>query len=261
MYVYNLPSAMPQHNAIDQDLRAVLVRALDQLALRGTAADKASFSLAMKAAALSANDAVEPTPIALAAKAVILNSATELDVILDAQTVLDLRTIDATQFTVNNGGTVSSVAVVAPDTLRITGTGYAAADVVSYAADADAKDVLRFANWVAAASDATLGPAVSVATLTALGATVLVESTTSILITLAYPMTTQLPAYGAFAVNNGGTVSAVAFPGDKLIRLTGTGYAAGDIVTYTDPANATSLQQVRPYKTYTVASGAAPAAT
>lgn len=260
MKIHDLPRALPQHDGLDQGLRVELVRALDYLALRGTSADKTSFSLAMKAAALIANDAVEPTPVALAASACILNSATEIDVWLTSQQVLDLRTIDATQFTVNNAGTVSSVTVVAPDVLRITGTGYAAADVVSYAADADAKDVLRFANWVAAASDATLGPAVATPTLTAIGATVLVESATSILITLPYENTGR-PAFGAFAVNNGGTVSAVAFPTNNTIRLTGTGYAAGDVVTYTAPGTAADLVQVRPYKTYTIASGVAPAAS
>jgi hypothetical protein len=48
-----------------------------------------------------------------------------------------------------------------------------------------------------------------------------------------------LPLAADFAVNNGGTVSGVAWgtAGDagKLI-LTGTGYAAGDTVTYTKPA-------------------------
>jgi hypothetical protein len=50
---------------------------------------------------------------------------------------------------------------------------------------------------------------------------------------------TVVPLPAAFVVNNGGTVSAVAWgtAGDagKLV-LTGTGYAAGDTVTYTQPA-------------------------
>jgi hypothetical protein len=262
MKIHDLPSMLPQHGGVDQDLRTALVRALDQLALFGTAADKAKFSLGLKAAALLNNDAAETTPVALAAGAVLLNSATELDVWLTNQTILDLRAIDAAQFTVNNGGTVSSVTLVAPDVLRITGTGYAAADVVSYAPDADADDVLRFSNWVAAAADASLGNAVATPTLTAIGATVLVESATSILITLPYATSAAgRPLFGAFAVNNGGTVSAVAYPTDKTIRLTGTGYAAADVVTYTNPGTALSLVQVRPYQTYTVATGVAPAAT
>jgi hypothetical protein len=259
MYINDLPKTLPSHDGIDQQLRMHLVRALDYLALRGTTADKTAFSLAMVAAGVIANNGAVPTPVALAAKRAILNSATEIDIVLDGQTILD-RDIVATQFTVNNGGTVSSVTLVAPDVLRLTGTGYAAADVVSYAADADAADVLRFANWVAAADDATLGPAVGVATLTMMGATVLVESATSILITLAYP-NTGAPLFGAFAVDNGGTVSAVAYPSPTTIRLTGTGYAAGDIVTYTDPGTALSLTQVAAYKTYTVATGVAPAAS
>jgi hypothetical protein len=264
MYVHNLPKTLPQHDGIDQNLRKSIVQALDYLALRGTAADKARFSLAMKAAALLANDAVEPTAVALAATSCILNSATEIDIILTGQTILpeDVRGIVDAQFTVNNGGTVTSAVLVAPDTIRLTGTGYAAADVVSFTADADAKDVLRYADWVAADTDATLGPAVGVGTLTMFGATVLVESATSILITLPYPTTEAgKPLFGAFAVDNGGTVSAVAYPSLKTIRLTGTGYAAGDVVTYTDPGTALSLKQVRPYKTYTVATGVAPAAS
>jgi hypothetical protein len=264
MYVHNLPRALPQHDAIDQPLRRELVKALDHLAKFGTAAEKASFSLAMKAAALYANDAVEPSAIALSASACILNSTTEIDIWLNDQTILsdDLRAIVIAQFSVNNGGTVSAVDLVAPNVLRLTGTGYAAADVVSFTADADAKDVLRYDSWVAADTDATLGPAVATATLTGIGATVLVESATSILITLPFETTVAgQPLFGAFAVNNGGTVTAVAYPTLKTIRLTGTGYAAGDVVTYTAPGTSRDLLQVRPYKTYTVATGVAPAAS
>ncbi len=264
MYVHNLPRTLPQHDGIDQALRTQIVKALDYLALRGTAADKATFSLAMKAAALLANDAAEPSAIALAATSAILNSATEIDIILTGQTILptDLQAIVIAQFTVNNGGSVSAVTLVAPDTLRLTGTGYAAGDVVSFTADADAADVLRYSSWVAAATDATLGPAVGTATLANFGATVVVESATSILITLPFPTTAAgKPLFGAYAVDNGGTVSAVAYPALNKIRLTGTGYAAGDIVTYTNPGTALSLLQVRDYKTYTVATGVSLAST
>lgn len=67
------------------------------------------------------------------------------------------------------------------------------------------------------------------------GTTATVNSATQITIVFAEAMTTSVtPAIGDFAVNNGGTVSAVAWVSGNL-RLTGTGYAAGDTVTYTKP--------------------------
>jgi hypothetical protein len=255
--IETLPRPLPQFAG--DALRVELVKALDYLAAHGTAADKASFNDALRAAQIINNENVFTTPVALAARAAILVSTTVIDIILDDQYIEPTRAIDATQFTVNNGGTVSSVALVAPDTLRITGTGYANADVVSYAADSDVDDVLRFSNWVAAASDATLGPAVGAATLTMLGAVVEVESTTQIRITLR-DKNVGRAAFGAFAVDNGGTVTGVSYPNDHEIVLTGTGYAAGDIVTYTNPGDSTSLLADRGYAVYTIATGAAPAA-
>lgn len=61
-------------------------------------------------------------------------------------------------------------------------------------------------------------------------------SSTQINLTFAEAMDTSVtPAITDFAVNNGGTVSAVAWVAGVL-RLTGTGYAAADVVTYTKPA-------------------------
>ncbi len=60
-------------------------------------------------------------------------------------------------------------------------------------------------------------------------------SSTQINLTFAEPMDTSVtPAPADFAVNNGGTVSAVAWV-SGVLRLTGTGYAAADVVTYTKP--------------------------
>jgi hypothetical protein len=61
-------------------------------------------------------------------------------------------------------------------------------------------------------------------------------SATQINLTFAETMDTSVtPAPTAFTVNNGGTVSAVAWV-SGVLRLTGTGYAAADVVTYTRPA-------------------------
>ena len=70
--------------------------------------------------------------------------------------------------------------------------------------------------------------------------TAVASSATTIKLTFAEAMDTSVaPLPADLAVNNGGTVSGVAWGsgGDagKLI-LTGTGYAAGDTVTYTKPA-------------------------
>lgn len=63
-----------------------------------------------------------------------------------------------------------------------------------------------------------------------------------------------VPAAAAFAVNNGGVVSSVAWgtAGDagKLV-LTGTGFAAADVVTYTQP----TTNALRDYAGNLVASG------
>lgn len=71
------------------------------------------------------------------------------------------------------------------------------------------------------------------------GATGVAASATKITLTFAETMDQGVvPLAADFAVNNGGTVSSVAWGsgGDagKLV-LTGTGYAAGDTVTYTKP--------------------------
>lgn len=61
-------------------------------------------------------------------------------------------------------------------------------------------------------------------------------SATQINLTFAETMDTSVtPAAAAFAVNNGGAVTTVAWVAGVL-RLTGTGFAAADVVTYTKPA-------------------------
>jgi hypothetical protein len=61
-------------------------------------------------------------------------------------------------------------------------------------------------------------------------------SATQINLTFAEAMDTSVtPAAAAFSVNNGGTVTTVAWV-SGVLRLTGTGYAAADVVTYTKPA-------------------------
>lgn len=74
-------------------------------------------------------------------------------------------------------------------------------------------------------------------TPTMAGATGVAASATQINLTFAESMDqTILPSITAFAVNNGGTVSALTWVSATVLRLTGTGYAAGDTVTYTKPA-------------------------
>jgi hypothetical protein len=61
-------------------------------------------------------------------------------------------------------------------------------------------------------------------------------SATQINLTFAETMDTSVtPAAAAFAVDNGGVVTTVAWVAGVL-RLTGTGFAAADVVTYTKPA-------------------------
>lgn len=67
------------------------------------------------------------------------------------------------------------------------------------------------------------------------GATATVNSATQITVVFAETMDTSVtPAITAFTVNNGGTVSAVAWVSGNL-RITGTGYAAGDTLAYVQP--------------------------
>lgn len=63
-----------------------------------------------------------------------------------------------------------------------------------------------------------------------------VDSSTTITLEFDEDMDTSVtPAAAAFAVDNAGTVSSVAWVSGNLV-LTGTGYTSGDEVTYTKPA-------------------------
>jgi hypothetical protein len=68
------------------------------------------------------------------------------------------------------------------------------------------------------------------------GSTATVASATSISLAFAEVMDQSvIPAASAFTVNNGGTVSSLAWASSTVLTITGTGYAAGDTVTYTKP--------------------------
>lgn len=69
------------------------------------------------------------------------------------------------------------------------------------------------------------------------GATGTAVSPTSITLVFAENMDTSvLPASTAFTVNNGGVVSSIVWTNATTLTITGTGFAAADVVTYTKPA-------------------------
>jgi hypothetical protein len=256
MYLEDLPRTLPAHGQ-DLMLRVQLIKALDYLARKGTTEDKQRFSLALQAARLYANDGAEPAAVALAAATrVIVKSATELDLIFPSTVTFHPdRPILATQFVVTTG-TVTSVTRVAPNVLRITGTGLGVGDTTAFTNSGVEATRLRYADFVAAGNQAAVGAAAA-PTLTGLGATVVSNGSTGCTITLPYRNTGR-PAFGAFSVATA-TVTGVSYPDDNRIVLTGTGFGAGDVVTYTDPGSGQRLNAVTAWAEYLVQTGAAPA--